>query len=83
MMGLVQDQVWIGSQDSVIYIIDTHSMSCNKQLTEHRHDVTGFTVDTKDQHNGCGYDRPQLTVSFQQPCKGQCKSVNEPHAALF
>ncbi|XP_071324269.1 DENN domain-containing protein 3-like isoform X1 [Trachinotus anak] len=51
MLGLVQEQVWIGSQDSVIYIIDTHSMSCNKQLTEHRHEVTGLTVDTRDQHN--------------------------------
>uniref|UniRef100_A0A3Q4H9C8 DENN domain containing 3 n=1 Tax=Neolamprologus brichardi TaxID=32507 RepID=A0A3Q4H9C8_NEOBR len=45
MIGLVQEQVWIGSQDSVIYIIDTHSMSSNKQLTEHRHEVTGLAVD--------------------------------------
>ncbi|XP_038567498.1 DENN domain-containing protein 3-like isoform X2 [Micropterus salmoides] len=51
MLGLVQQQVWIGSQDSVIYIIDTQSMSCNKQLTEHRHEVTGLTVDTRDKHN--------------------------------
>ncbi|XP_034553875.1 DENN domain-containing protein 3-like isoform X2 [Notolabrus celidotus] len=51
MLGLNQDQVWIGSQDSVIYIIDTHSMSCNKQLTEHRHEVTGFTADSRDQHS--------------------------------
>uniref|UniRef100_A0A8D3BB48 UDENN domain-containing protein n=1 Tax=Scophthalmus maximus TaxID=52904 RepID=A0A8D3BB48_SCOMX len=51
MLGLVQEQVWIGSQDSVIYIIDTHSMSCNKQLTEHRHEVTGLTLDPRDQHN--------------------------------
>ncbi|KAM9353017.1 DENN domain-containing protein 3-like [Symphorus nematophorus] len=51
MVGLIQEQVWIGSQDSVIYIIDTHSMSCNKQLTEHRHEVTGLTVDTRDQHS--------------------------------
>ncbi|XP_077455086.1 DENN domain-containing protein 3-like [Stigmatopora argus] len=50
MAGLVQDQVWIGSQDSVIYIIDTHSLSCNKQLTEHRHEVTGLTLDAGDQH---------------------------------
>uniref|UniRef100_A0A3Q2DZ75 DENN domain containing 3 n=1 Tax=Cyprinodon variegatus TaxID=28743 RepID=A0A3Q2DZ75_CYPVA len=49
MMGLIQDQVWMGSLDSVIYIIDTNSMSCNKQLTEHRHEVTGLSVDTKDQ----------------------------------
>ncbi|XP_041799023.1 DENN domain-containing protein 3-like [Chelmon rostratus] len=51
MVGLIQEQVWIGSQDSVIYIIDTHSMSCNKQLTEHRCEVTGLTMDTKDEHN--------------------------------
>uniref|UniRef100_A0A669BJL7 DENN domain containing 3 n=1 Tax=Oreochromis niloticus TaxID=8128 RepID=A0A669BJL7_ORENI len=51
MIGLVQEQVWIGSQDSVIYIIDTHSMSCNKQLTEHRHDVTGLAVDASNQPN--------------------------------
>ncbi|XP_074509876.1 DENN domain-containing protein 3-like isoform X2 [Sebastes fasciatus] len=57
MLGLVQEQVWIGSQDSVIYIIDTQSMSCNKQLTEHRHEVTGLTVDSRDQHNS------QLTYS--------------------
>uniref|UniRef100_A0A8C4EMC3 UDENN domain-containing protein n=1 Tax=Dicentrarchus labrax TaxID=13489 RepID=A0A8C4EMC3_DICLA len=47
MLGLIQEQVWIGSQDSVIYIIDTHSMSCNKQLTEHRHEVTGLTQSYK------------------------------------
>uniref|UniRef100_A0A3B5N053 UDENN domain-containing protein n=1 Tax=Xiphophorus couchianus TaxID=32473 RepID=A0A3B5N053_9TELE len=52
MMGLVPDQVWMGSQDSAIYIIDIHSMSCNKQLTEHRHEVTGLSVDTTDHSNG-------------------------------
>ncbi|XP_074540387.1 DENN domain-containing protein 3-like [Halichoeres trimaculatus] len=51
MLGFNQDQVWIGSQDSVIYIIDTHSMSCNKQLTEHRHEVTGLAMDGRDHHS--------------------------------
>lgn len=51
MVGMDQEQVWIGSEDSVIYIIDIHSMSCNKQLTEHRHEVTGLAVDTRDKHN--------------------------------
>ncbi|KAM6995076.1 DENN domain-containing protein 3-like isoform 2-T3 [Tautogolabrus adspersus] len=50
MLGM-EGQVWIGSQDSVIYIIDTHSMSCNKQLTEHRHEVTGLTTENGAQHN--------------------------------
>uniref|UniRef100_A0A8C9RNE3 DENN domain-containing protein 3 n=1 Tax=Scleropages formosus TaxID=113540 RepID=A0A8C9RNE3_SCLFO len=45
MLRLDQHQVWIGSQDSVIYIINTHSMSCNKQLTEHRSEVTDFALD--------------------------------------
>ncbi|XP_047396224.1 DENN domain-containing protein 3 isoform X2 [Sciurus carolinensis] len=39
-----QSQVWIGCEDSVIYIISTHSMSCNKQLTDHRSGVTGLAV---------------------------------------
>ncbi|XP_054636855.1 DENN domain-containing protein 3-like isoform X2 [Dunckerocampus dactyliophorus] len=51
MLGLVHEQVWIGSQDSVIYIIDTHSLFCNKQLTEHRYEVTGLTQDAGDQHS--------------------------------
>uniref|UniRef100_A0A3B4TWN3 DENN domain containing 3 n=1 Tax=Seriola dumerili TaxID=41447 RepID=A0A3B4TWN3_SERDU len=58
MLGLVQEQVWIGSQDSVIYIIDTHSMSCNKQLTEHRHEVTGLT-----RHDGLHFGHHQQTYS--------------------
>lgn len=41
------NQVWVGSEDSVIYIINVHSMSCNKQLTDHRSPVTGLAV-----HNG-------------------------------
>ncbi|XP_049556389.1 DENN domain-containing protein 3 isoform X4 [Orcinus orca] len=39
-----QTQVWVGSEDSVIYIINVHSMSCNKQLTDHRSSVTGLVV---------------------------------------
>uniref|UniRef100_A0A4W5P760 DENN domain-containing protein 3 n=1 Tax=Hucho hucho TaxID=62062 RepID=A0A4W5P760_9TELE len=42
MLGVDRQQVWIGSQDSVIYIISTCSMSCNKQLTDHRSEVTGL-----------------------------------------
>ncbi|XP_053743781.1 DENN domain-containing protein 3-like isoform X2 [Synchiropus splendidus] len=52
MLGLVGNQVWLGSQDSVIYIIDTLSMSCNKQLTEHRQEVTGLTRGTGDVPSG-------------------------------
>uniref|UniRef100_A0A4W5P418 DENN domain containing 3 n=1 Tax=Hucho hucho TaxID=62062 RepID=A0A4W5P418_9TELE len=44
MLGVDRQQVWIGSQDSVIYIISTCSMSCNKQLTDHRSEVTGLSL---------------------------------------
>ncbi|XP_076137269.1 DENN domain-containing protein 3 isoform X2 [Alosa pseudoharengus] len=49
MLGLDQEQVWIGSQDSTIYIINTRRMSCHKQLTEHRSEVTDLVLeDTQD-----------------------------------
>ncbi|KAJ8004732.1 hypothetical protein DPEC_G00139350 [Dallia pectoralis] len=51
MLQLDKDQVCIGSQDSIIYIIDTRSMSCNKQLTEHRHEVLDFALDERSDKN--------------------------------
>ncbi|XP_059723714.1 DENN domain-containing protein 3 isoform X1 [Haemorhous mexicanus] len=48
MVMVEQSQVWIGSQDSMIYIINTHSMSCNKQLNDHRSDVTDIIVEKKN-----------------------------------
>ncbi|XP_053322135.1 DENN domain-containing protein 3 [Spea bombifrons] len=45
MVGVEQNQVWIGSSNSTIYIINTHSMSCNKQLTDHRTEVVDIVVD--------------------------------------
>uniref|UniRef100_A0A8C1MCN1 DENN domain-containing protein 3 n=1 Tax=Cyprinus carpio TaxID=7962 RepID=A0A8C1MCN1_CYPCA len=44
MLAVNQQQLWIGSKDSFIYIINPWSVSCNKQLTEHRCEVTGLTV---------------------------------------
>uniref|UniRef100_A0A671KL56 DENN domain-containing protein 3-like n=1 Tax=Sinocyclocheilus anshuiensis TaxID=1608454 RepID=A0A671KL56_9TELE len=44
MLAVNQQQLWIGSKDSFIYIINSRSVSCNKQLTEHRGEVTGLTV---------------------------------------
>ena len=48
-----QSQVWVGSEDSVIYIINVHSMSCNKQLTDHRSSVTGLAVQDGVQGTRC------------------------------
>uniref|UniRef100_A0A8C5N1A7 DENN domain-containing protein 3 n=1 Tax=Leptobrachium leishanense TaxID=445787 RepID=A0A8C5N1A7_9ANUR len=45
MTSIEQNQVWIGSSDSIIYIINTHSMSCNKQLTEHRTELVDIVLD--------------------------------------
>ncbi|KAM9493641.1 DENN domain-containing protein 3 isoform 1-T1 [Clarias gariepinus] len=47
MLGLDHQHLWIGSQDSIIYIINPNSMSCNKQLTEHRAEVTGLALEEK------------------------------------
>uniref|UniRef100_A0A668ASZ0 DENN domain containing 3 n=1 Tax=Myripristis murdjan TaxID=586833 RepID=A0A668ASZ0_9TELE len=70
MLGLFQEQVWIGSEDSVIYIIDTRSMSCNKQLTEHRHEVTGFIISSSPYSCSCDgtilhWDSSSLKVKRQ------------------
>ncbi|XP_017282325.1 DENN domain-containing protein 3 [Kryptolebias marmoratus] len=46
MLGVDQDQVWMGSEDCVIYIISVLSMVCNRQLTEHRAEVTGLALGT-------------------------------------
>ncbi|XP_007938758.1 DENN domain-containing protein 3 [Orycteropus afer afer] len=54
-----QSQVWIGSEDSVIYIINAHSMSCNKQLTDHRASV----VDLMAQDGG---KAPSVVYSCSQ-----------------
>ncbi|XP_030638253.1 DENN domain-containing protein 3 [Chanos chanos] len=47
MLGLNREQVWIGSEDSVIYIINARTLSYNKQLTEHRSDVMDFALEDR------------------------------------
>ncbi|XP_050796560.1 DENN domain-containing protein 3 isoform X3 [Gopherus flavomarginatus] len=47
MVMVEQSQVWIGSQDAIIYIINTHSMSCNKQLNDHRAHITDIIVENR------------------------------------
>ncbi|XP_067282147.1 DENN domain-containing protein 3 isoform X3 [Pseudorasbora parva] len=47
MLAVNQQQLWIGSTDSFIYIINPRSVSCNKQLTEHRSEVTGLTLEER------------------------------------
>lgn len=47
MLAVNSQQLWIGSQDSLIYIINPRSTSCNKHLTEHRMAVTGFALEER------------------------------------
>uniref|UniRef100_A0A8C1M9Y9 DENN domain-containing protein 3 n=1 Tax=Cyprinus carpio TaxID=7962 RepID=A0A8C1M9Y9_CYPCA len=47
MLAVNQQQLWIGSKDSFIYIINPWSVSCNKQLTEHRCEVTGLALEER------------------------------------
>ncbi|XP_062935974.1 DENN domain-containing protein 3 isoform X2 [Cynocephalus volans] len=78
-----QNQVWIGSEDSIIYIINIHSMSCNKQLTDHRASVTDLIVQSgkkvPSEVYSCSVDGTVLawnvstlrvTSRFQLPCGG-------------
>ncbi|XP_074120769.1 DENN domain-containing protein 3 isoform X2 [Sminthopsis crassicaudata] len=52
MLMAEQNQVWIGSQDSIIYIINIHSMSCNKQLTDHRSSVMDLIIEDGNEESG-------------------------------
>uniref|UniRef100_A0A673G2Z4 DENN domain-containing protein 3-like n=2 Tax=Sinocyclocheilus rhinocerous TaxID=307959 RepID=A0A673G2Z4_9TELE len=47
MLAVNEQQLWIGSMDSFIYIINPRSVSCNKQLTEHRGEVTGLALEER------------------------------------
>ncbi|XP_053719632.1 DENN domain-containing protein 3 [Synchiropus splendidus] len=47
MLEVDRDQVWMGSEDCVIYIISVVAMVCNRQLTEHRAEVTGLALDAE------------------------------------
>uniref|UniRef100_A0A7M4F423 DENN domain-containing protein 3 n=1 Tax=Crocodylus porosus TaxID=8502 RepID=A0A7M4F423_CROPO len=82
MVMVEQSQVWIGSQDSIIYIINTHSMSCNKQLNDHRSDVMDIVVEQRNsipsQAYSCSLDGTVIAWNistlkvndiFQLPCQ--------------
>ncbi|XP_073446515.1 DENN domain-containing protein 3 isoform X2 [Dendrobates tinctorius] len=55
MVGVEQNQVWIGSSDSMIYIINTHSMSCNKQLSDHQGELVDIVMDGSDKQKRLAY----------------------------
>nr|DBA23953.1 TPA: hypothetical protein GDO54_011664 [Pyxicephalus adspersus] len=55
MVGVDTTHVWIGSSDSTIYIINIHSMSCNKQLSEHRDEVVDIVTDPVNSQKRLAY----------------------------
>ncbi|XP_035381446.1 DENN domain-containing protein 3 isoform X3 [Electrophorus electricus] len=63
MLGVEEQQLWIGSQDSIIYIINTHSMSCNKQLREHRAEVTSLALEDRS-------DKYSHVVAYSSSAEG-------------
>ncbi|KAG8441577.1 hypothetical protein GDO86_010673 [Hymenochirus boettgeri] len=85
MVGVDQSQVWIGSNDASIYIINTHSMVCNKQLTAHRSEVVDIvTDDDKNQSRisySCSVDGNVLawdinTLKIQHKFLLPCANIN-------
>ncbi|XP_059837035.1 DENN domain-containing protein 3-like [Hypanus sabinus] len=42
MIGVGREQVWIGSEDSFIYIVSTRHLTCHRRLIAHRNQVTGM-----------------------------------------
>lgn len=69
MLALIHDLVWMGSKDSIIYIIDTVSMSCNQQLTEHRQEVTSLAADPQPQNGRSGLFRASHFTFWVCLCK--------------
>ncbi|XP_063777263.1 DENN domain-containing protein 3 [Pseudophryne corroboree] len=55
MVGVEQSQVWVGSSDFIIYIINTYSLSCNKQLNDHRAEVVDIVLDDSDRQRRIAY----------------------------
>ncbi|XP_016422897.1 DENN domain-containing protein 3-like [Sinocyclocheilus rhinocerous] len=66
MLAVNQQQLWIGSKDSFIYIINSRSVSCNKQLTEHRGEVTGLALEERT-------DKFSQTVAYS--CSDDCSVI--------
>nr|XP_014352748.1 PREDICTED: DENN domain-containing protein 3 [Latimeria chalumnae] len=66
MLGLEESQVWIGSENSTIYLINTRSMSCNKQLTGHRSGVTDIVIE--DRHAASRYTPSSVTLPICFKC---------------
>ncbi|XP_048406554.1 DENN domain-containing protein 3-like [Stegostoma tigrinum] len=51
MIGIGYEQVWLGSEDSSIYIIDALTMTCNKRLVGHRNQVSDM-IQEETEENG-------------------------------
>ncbi|XP_069740584.1 DENN domain-containing protein 3-like isoform X2 [Narcine bancroftii] len=45
MIGVGRDQVWLGSEDSFIYIISTQDLCCRRRLLAHRNQVSAMVYE--------------------------------------
>lgn len=45
MVSVGHEQVWVGSEDSSIYIIDAARVMCNRRLAGHRNQVSGMALE--------------------------------------
>ncbi|XP_051887648.1 DENN domain-containing protein 3-like [Pristis pectinata] len=52
MIGVGQDQVWLGSEDSFIYIISAQDLGCYRRLLAHHNQVSGMVQEERPKDVG-------------------------------
>ncbi|XP_041061228.1 DENN domain-containing protein 3-like [Carcharodon carcharias] len=96
MIGIGHEQVWLGSEDSFIYIIDALNMTCNKRLVGHRNQVSDMIQEEKEgrtsQIYSCSLDGSivlwdpevmEMKSQFQLPQCWRLTSISLHHDLLW
>ncbi|XP_038658334.1 DENN domain-containing protein 3-like [Scyliorhinus canicula] len=99
MIGVGNEQVWLGSEDSFIYIIDAVNMTCNKRLVGHRNQVSDMiqekmeeSGDRTSQIYSCSLDGSillwdpglmEMKSQFQLPQCWRLKSILLHHNKIW
>ncbi|XP_072371450.1 DENN domain-containing protein 3-like isoform X2 [Scyliorhinus torazame] len=99
MIGVGNEQVWLGSEDSFIYIIDAVNMTCNKRLVGHRNQVSDMiqekmeeSGDRTSQIYSCSLDGSillwdpglmEMKSQFQLPQCWRLKSISLHHNKIW
>uniref|UniRef100_A0A7N8Y540 DENN/MADD domain containing 3a n=1 Tax=Mastacembelus armatus TaxID=205130 RepID=A0A7N8Y540_9TELE len=82
MLEVHQDQIWMGSEDSVIYIISMIAMVCNRQLTEHRAEVTGLKVAYSCSAEGSVMVWDVSTLQVKRQFRLSCAYLQSIHSSI-